>query len=315
MMTTTATTEIVAGLMQSASSIAPKYFYDAVGSALFEQITRLPQYYPTRVEQQIMQTHGAAMAGQIGVDANVIELGAGSCEKARALCTLLRPRRFVAVDISADFLQQGVAALRAACPDVEVHAVAADLAEPLNLPPELPRQRRLVFYPGSSIGNFDPPQALTLLTRVRTLLQDDGGLLIGVDLVKREEVLQAAYDDAQGITAAFNRNILRHVNRLISSDFEPAQWQHVAFYNSAQSRIEMHLQAKADVTVCWPGGRRRYRRGEHIHTENSYKYSVDGFVALLRAAGFAQVQYWCDAQAWFAVMLARPGAAICGNLR
>ncbi len=298
--------DIVQGLRQPLANIAPKYFYDRVGSALFERITRLPEYYPTRTEQGIMCRHGADMAHALGPQTSVIELGAGNCEKARELCQHLQPTHFVAVDISSEFLHQSVAQLRAALPTLDVRAVAADLTAEFEMPADLPLQRRVVFYPGSSIGNFEPAQALHLLGRARRLLQDDGALLIGVDLLKPLAVLDAAYNDSEGITAAFNLNVLRHVNVLIGSNFELSQWQHRAFFNAAESRIEMHLQAAAQTLVRWPGGERRFARGERIHTENSYKYLLADFIALLARAGFGQTQTWTDPLAWFAVVLARP---------
>lgn len=298
--------EIIHGLTQAAPSLSPKYFYDARGSALFEQITVLPEYYPTRVERSIMAGHGPDIALSLGTGSTVIELGAGNCDKARALCELLAPKRFVAVDISEAFLHEAVASMRASFPDIAIQALAADLTADIALPADLPLAQRLVFYPGSSIGNFDPLQALALLSRMRGLLGDDGALLIGVDLVKDVSVLHAAYNDAAGITAAFNLNALAHVNQLIGSDFDVAQWQHVAFFNPVASRIEMHLQASTDTLVRWPGGGRSFARGERIHTENSYKYQVDDFVDLLQRAGLPRAQVWTDAQAWFAVVLARP---------
>ena len=294
------------GLLQPQASISPKYFYDAVGSELFGRITHLPEYYPTRTERHIMEASGAEMAQAIGAGRTVIELGAGNCEKAHQLCSLIAPRHFVAVDISAELLQASAAQLQAALPAVMVHAVAADLTREVALPPGLPHARRLVFYPGSSIGNFDRPQALELLVRARAMVQDDGALLIGVDLRKDVAVLEAAYNDAQGVTAAFNLNVLPHINQVLGSDFDVQQWQHVAFFNAHASRIEMHLQAKANTRVAWPTGSRSFTRGERIHTENSYKYTVEDFVQLLAHAGFAQAQAWCDARNWFAVILARP---------
>jgi dimethylhistidine N-methyltransferase len=236
----------------------------------------------------------------------VIELGAGNCEKALHLCKLIAPRHFVAVDISSALLHSSAAALQAALPMVKVHALAADLTQEIALPADLPPARRMVFYPGSSIGNFDPPQALELLQRARAMVQDDGALLIGVDLRKDLAVLEAAYNDAQGVTATFNLNVLNHINTLIGSDFDVQQWQHVAFFNARESRIEMHLQAKFNTVVQWPTGSRNFSRGERIHTENSYKYAVESFVQSLANAGFAQAQAWSDAQGWFAVILARP---------
>lgn len=298
--------DLVAGLLATPASVSPKYFYDARGSELFGDITQLPEYYPTRTEQQIMATHGSAMAQQIGPVGTVIEWGAGNCAKACQLCALLAPERFVALDISVDCLQAGAEQLQAQCPAVEVQALAADLTADLTLPPDLPLERRLVFYPGSSIGNFDPPQALLLLQRMRALLGADGALLIGIDLVKPVEVLEAAYNDAAGVTAAFNRNLLRHANRLIGSDFGERDWAHHAFFNAERSRIEMHLKALREVVVHWPGHTRHFAQGETIHTENSYKFRLDTFSELLAQAGFSRVQPWTDARGWYAVVLARP---------
>ncbi|KFB71569.1 MAG: Histidine-specific methyltransferase EgtD [Candidatus Accumulibacter phosphatis] len=298
--------EIAAGLCAAQANVSPKYFYDAAGSALFERITRLPEYYLTRTEAKIIETHGEEMARQIGPGATVIELGAGNCEKARALCAMIRPRCFVAIDISADFLHQAVDGLRDAFPSLDVRPVVADLLGEIVLPGDVPSARRLVFYPGSSIGNFDPEVALALLGRMRGLLGNDGALLIGVDLVKDEAVLEAAYNDAAGVTAAFNLNVLQHLNRLLGADFDLTQWQHRAFFNRQKSRIEMHLEALHETRVAWPNGFRNFRRGEHIHTENSYKYRIDDFAGLLGRAGFSNSLRWTDPEQWFAIFLARP---------
>ncbi|MDP1983512.1 MAG: L-histidine N(alpha)-methyltransferase [Sulfuritalea sp.] len=298
--------EICEGLLQAPARIAPKYFYDVRGSALFEEITRLPEYYPTRTEAAVMQAHGADILRKVGAGGTAIEFGAGSCEKARGLCRLLRPQRFVAVDISAEFLHEAVERLRAEFPGLDVQPLVADLGDVVELPAGLPREKRLLFYPGSSLGNFDPPHALALLARFRSLIDADGALLIGIDLVKDIAVLEAAYDDAAGVTAAFNLNVLDHVNRLIGSNFQTAGWRHVAFYNALAARIEMHLEALAETQVRWPGGERRFAAGERIHTENSYKYRLAEFRALLARAGFARSDTWTDARDWFAVVLARP---------
>ncbi|HUW39319.1 MAG TPA: L-histidine N(alpha)-methyltransferase [Rhodocyclaceae bacterium] len=303
---TPAAEEIVAGLLRPAAAISPKYFYDVRGSELFEAITELPEYYPTRTEREIMATHADAIAAKIGAGGTVIELGAGNCEKARELCASLRPARFVAVDIAAEFLRGAVERMRSTFPWLDVRAVAADLSAEIALPADLPRERRLVFYPGSSIGNFDPSQALDLLARIRHLLDQDGGLLIGVDLEKDAAVLESAYDDVVGVTAAFNRNVLDHVNRLLGSDFDAAQWRHHAFYNAEESRIEMHLEAATALRVAWPGGERFFARGERIHTENSYKYRIGSFIELLNRAGFRHAETWTDERRWFAVILAHP---------
>ncbi|QNP50341.1 L-histidine N(alpha)-methyltransferase [Diaphorobacter aerolatus] len=300
---------IIHGLSQVKPTISPKYFYDERGSALFETITRLPEYYVTRVEQSIFERHGNSIAASVGADSVVIEPGAGNCEKARALCDRLHSTEFVGIDISTEHLQEAAKRLSDVLPWLRVRAIAGDITEPIRLPEDLPRRNRLVFYPGSSIGNFEPAQAVHLLSQMRAMLgeaSDGGSLLIGIDLPKPVHILQAAYDDASGVTAAFNRNALDHVNRLIGSDFDSQHWKHRAFFNAECSRVEMHLVALHDMRVSWPGGGREFSMGERIHTENSYKYSLDVFAALLREAGFGQYQSWTDDQDWFAVIHARP---------
>ena len=302
----TETDDITQGLRQRPARISPKYFYDQHGSRLFEAITELPEYYPTRTENALMQQHAADIARAVGTGRTLIELGAGSCQKARALCKLVQPACFVGVDISADYLSEAVAGLQNEFPGLDARALGGDMTQGVELPPDIPRTGRLVFYPGSSIGNFDPPHALELLAHMRDMVDDDGGLLIGIDLPKEVAVLEAAYDDAAGVTAEFNRNVLRHVNRLIGSDFDLAQWQHRAFFNHQASRIEMHLEATADADVRWPGGGRRFEQGERIHTENSYKYPLPVFTDMLARAGFSEAQAWTDERGWFAVVHARP---------
>ncbi len=298
--------EITRGLAAAPATISPKYFYDARGSEIFEEITRLPEYYPTRTECTIMQRYAGDIARKLGPGRTVIELGAGNCEKARSLCEAIDASRFVAVDISEEFLHQSVARLKAEMPTLDVSAFAADLTREIEMPASVPKAQRLIYYPGSSIGNFDLPEAAGLLQRMRHMLQDDGALLIGVDLRKDVAVLEAAYDDAAGVTAAFNLNALTHLNRLIGSDFDLAGWKHVAFFNDAASRIEMHLEALADCRVQWPGGGRDFAQGERIHTENSYKYDIEGFARLLDEAGFHRTVAWTDERRWFAVVLACP---------
>ena len=297
--------EIIAGLSAAQAEISPKYFYDVKGCELFERITRLPEYYPTRTEMSIMAEHAAEIAGRVGDGTTLIELGAGNCEKARALCAMIEPQCFVAVDIASEFVRDAANGLRYAFPALDVRVVAADLNDEIGLPPDVPARQRLVFYPGSSIGNFDPAPASRLLRRIRGLLGEGGALLIGVDLVKDEAVLEAAYNDAAGVTAAFNLNVLSHLNRLIGSDFDPREWRHRAFFSRTQSRIEMRLVAAVDARVGWLGGKRFFRRGEDIHTENSYKYALGDFAGMLEQAGFAQQFCWTDPQQWFAVFLAR----------
>ncbi|WP_082507471.1 L-histidine N(alpha)-methyltransferase [Duganella sp. Root336D2] len=294
--------EISAGLLAPQASTSPKYFYDSLGSHLFEAICELPEYYPTRTEAAIFARHGADMAARIGPGMTLVDLGAGNCAKAASLFPLLQPSQYVPVDIAGDFLQQAAAQLRQRFPAIEITPLVMDLAQPLVLPPSVPVARRQFFYPGSSIGNFTPHDAVTFLRQVRENVGADGGLLIGVDLVKDPAVLDAAYDDAIGVTAAFNLNLLRHLNLLAGADFDPAQWRHVAFFNDAESRIEMHLEARCALAVHWCGGERSFAQGERIHTENSYKYTLDGFRSLLWEAGFRVDGTWTDDAHWFAVM-------------
>jgi len=301
-----ATDEIIQGLLSHPAYISPKFFYDAQGSALFAQITRLPEYYPTRTENAIMAEQGDAIRREAGAVSSLIELGAGDCRKAQALCALLQPQRFVPLDISEDYLLEATADFREKLPGLAVYPVASDLTQAIILPTHIPLERRLVFYPGSSIGNFDPAHAADLLRRIRDLLDDDGALLIGFDLVKQVEVLEAAYNDAAGVTAAFNLNMLQHVNTIIGSDFSDDDWRHVAFFNPAHSRIEMHLESIAETWVRWPEGERHFAAGERIHSENSYKYRTNDFVSLLAANGLSRSTVWTDTQGWFAIVLARP---------
>ena len=298
--------DIIDGLLQPAAHISPKYFYDQRGSELFEAITRLPEYYPTRTERALLKERANDISRAVGAVRTVIEPGAGNGEKGRLLCSVLRPSYFVGVDISTEILQEGMERLKSEQPAVDARAVTADLTNHLELPQDIPLANRLVFYPGSSIGNFDPPQALEWLRRARTWVDETGGLLIGIDLPKDVEVLEAAYDDAAGVTAHFNLNVLAHVNRLIGSNFDVSQWAHRAFFNAGASRIEMHLQAERGQLVHWPGGSREFAGGERIHTENSYKYPLPTFTRMLHEAGFTRARCWMDERNWFALIYAQP---------
>jgi len=294
----------IAALLADRPSIAPKFFYDHLGSTLFEAITELPEYYPTRTEASIFAAHATAMAEAVGSAMALIDLGAGNCAKAAGLFPLLEPRRYIAIDISVEFLRDALRRLQREHPQLDIVGLGQDFSSAIELPPELVGEARPVFfYPGSSIGNFSGGEALAFLQRVRARAAG-GGLLIGVDLVKPSGVLDAAYDDALGVTAAFNRNALRHLNRRIGSDFDVRQWRHVAFFSAAASRIEMHLEAREALTVAWPGGRRIFAAGDRIHTENSHKYDISGFSALLEKAGFRAPRHWTDAAGWFAVFWA-----------
>jgi L-histidine N-alpha-methyltransferase len=298
---------IETGLLSEPAHAAPKYFYDKLGSHLFEAITELPEYYPTRTEAEIFATHGAAMAELIGIGSTFVDLGAGNCVKAAKLFPLLEPSRYVAVDISVDFLHDALKRVQREYPQLDVVGLGQDFSSELDLRGdaggEIVGKRTVFFYPGSSIGNFTPNDALAFLKRLRAQTRS-GGLLIGVDLVKATPLLQAAYDDALGVTGAFNLNILRQLNRLIGSDFRPEEWRHIGLYNEAASRIEMHLEARHELTVRWPGTQRVFRAGERIHTENSCKYTVESFAAMLQQAGFAAPAHWTDERGWFGVFWA-----------
>ena len=263
----------IAALRQHPASAAPKFFYDRLGSHLFDAITELPEYYPTRIEAAIFERHGAEMAHRIGGGATFIDLGAGNCAKAARLLPLLDPARYIAVDISADYLHDALRRLQRQHHGLDIVGVGMDFSQSPQLPAGLiaPRgERPVFFYPGSSIGNFTPAEAQRFLAGLHAQAAG-GGLLIGVDLVKPVPVLEAAYDDALGVTAAFNLNLLRNLNRVIGSDFDPRGWRHVGLFNTEASRIEMHLEARLAQSVHWPGGQRRFAAGERIHTENSYK--------------------------------------------
>ena len=294
--------ELIAGLCAAHASAQPKYLYDALGSKLFEAICELPEYYPTRTEAAIFARHGANIAESVGAGATLIDLGAGNCAKAARLFPLLAPSQYVPIDISADFLHAAVTQLERQFPDIAMLPLGMDFSATLNLPPAVSATRRLFFYPGSSIGNFHPDEAGAFLHRLR---EADGDLLIGVDLVKDHAVLDAAYDDALGVTASFNLNLLNHMNRLLGADFKLREWRHRGAFNPQQSRVEMHLEARRDTVVRWPGGERRFGEGERIHTENSYKYTPDSFAGLLRQAGYQPAHIWTDERDWFMVCHAR----------
>lgn len=309
-------TELAAGLMATVGHIAPKFLYDALGSRLFDAITELPEYYPTRTEAAIFRDHGADMATFVAPGSVLIDLGAASCAKAASLFPVLRPAAYVPIDISVDYLRETLGALQQRHPALPMLGLGLDFSQSLLLPEgaqawlcerQLEQAPRTVFYPGSSIGNFSPPEALELLRQAHAVCQaggPGGGLLIGVDLVKPVDILEPAYDDALGVTAAFNRNLLLNVNRWLGADFQPAMWDHVGLFNATDLRIEMHLQARIAQTVRWPGGERVFAEGERLHTENSYKWTPSRFEALLRKAGFGRATQWSDPQPWFGVFWA-----------
>ena len=303
-----AAVELAAGLLRPQAAVSPKFLYDALGSALFTAITELPEYYPTRTESAIFEVHGPAIAQRLraALPAGfpLVDLGAGDGAKAARLFPLLQPGHYVAVDISEAYLRQSLAGLQRQFPALRMTGLGLDFMQHLALPDGLLQGPALLFYPGSSIGNFDPAAALRFLREAQRLA-GGGALLIGADQLKPAALLEAAYDDELGVTAAFNLNLLRHLNRTLGSDFRVSDWRHRALFNPALSRVEMHLEARHALTVRWPGGERAFAAGERIHTENAYKWAPGDFEALLRDAGWHHVQRWTDAQGWFGVYTAQ----------
>jgi len=301
--------ELTASLLAANASIAPKYFYNTLGSKLFEAITLLDEYYPTRTEAAIFEANYVEIAlaiEQAGIrNACLIDLGAGNCAKSAALIPHLKPQQYVPVDISVDFLRDAAERVQTSFPALDILGVGMDFSGALVLPDAVQTGNRVFFYPGSSLGNFSPLDALHFLQQFSNPAKGNAsGLLLGIDLVKDPAVLEAAYDDAPGVTAAFNKNVLLNVNDQLGTDFDLRQWRHVALFDSQESRIEMHLEATTDTTVCWPGFERRFAAGERIHSENSYKYTLASMTTLLKQAGFSQVQHWTDAHNWFGVFWA-----------
>lgn len=294
--------DLHAALAAQQRSISPKYFYDARGSALFDAICELTEYYPTRTELALLRRHADEIAALAGPQVELVEFGAGSLRKVRLLLDALdRPRAYVPIDISGDHLEQAAAQLRRDYPALAVQPVVADYTQPLQLPAVGRRDGlRLGFFPGSTIGNFDPEQALRFLRMAARQLRG-GALLLGADLVKDPAVLHAAYNDAQGVTAAFNLNLLVRANRELGADFDLDGFAHGAFYNIPQRRIEMHLVSRRAQSVTLDGQAYRFDEGESLHTENSYKFSVDGLRALAAEAGFEPGPAWTDPNGLFSL--------------
>lgn len=288
---------VLSGLSKPAKSLPCRFFYDAEGSALFDRICMLPEYYPTRTETKLLRMHAREIAQRMGPDVELIEFGAGSLQKVAILLDALKtPHAYVPIDISGDYLRQMAAKLMGTYPGLSVCPVVADFTQTLRLP--VSGARRVGFFPGSTIGNLDRDEALAFLRRAAALLQG-GGLLIGVDLVKDPAVLHAAYNDSEGVTARFNKNILARANRELGADFDLDAFAHYAFYNPAQRRIEMHLMSIARQQVSVGGEIFAFGQGETVHTENSYKYTPDRFLALARDAGFAPAGGWTDPERLF----------------
>ena len=298
--------ELLHGLQQAQKSINPKYFYDHRGSQLFDQITRLPEYYPTRTEIEILTRYRREISAACETGCLFIEPGSGNCEKARLLLNDLRPSAYVPVDISADFLQGAATQIGSEYPWLTVRAVCADFNHSWSFVEDLPEGKRVVFYPGSTIGNLEPGAAVAFLKRVRKVLGVNGGALMGVDLHKSSERLNAAYNDSAGVTAQFNLNILRRVNELLDAEFEPDSFRHHAFYDGEKQRIEMHLISERAQTVLCNGTPIDFAQGESIHTENSYKYTLQGFTELAQSAGLCIEHSWLDDEELFSVHYLKP---------
>lgn len=300
---------VLAGLAQRPRSLPPKFFYDERGSRIFDAICDLPEYYPTRTEMSILEGCAAEVAALAGDNSTLIEIGSGATRKIRLLLESLRPRHYVGVDISQEFLQESVQQLARDYPWIEAHAVCADFADDFNVPNFDSAGNRVLFFPGSTIGNFEPYEALVLLRRLRRMAQPVGGLLIGVDLKKDPSVLHAAYNDSEGVTAAFNLNLLHRIHNELDAKINVDGFTHRAFYNAELGRIEMHLVSRRPQNIRVLGQRFSFTAGESIHTENSYKYSIDQFHALARRAGLKPRRVWTDAAQHFSVFYLEIGAS------
>ncbi len=294
--------DVLAGLSADPKRIPPKYFYDDAGSKLFEAITATPEYYPTRTELGILADNAAAIAAHIPDGAALIEFGSGSSAKARILLAAAPAvAAYVPVDISGTFLAEEAARLRRDLPSLRVLPVAADFTRAFALPADVRARPHVGFFPGSTIGNFEPPEAAAFLAHAADLLGPGATLVVGVDLVKDAQVLHGAYNDAAGVTAAFNLNLLHRINRELDAKIDVRAFEHRAFYDGARARIEMHLASRQRQTIEICGRALEFRRGETIHTENSYKYTLDRFAALARDAGWTPQAVWLDPQAYFSV--------------
>jgi len=292
--------QLLQGFRQTPRTVSPKFFYDERGSELFTAITRTDDYYPTRTETGLLKTYGKEMAACIGPSATLLEYGSGSSEKIRTLLETLRPRTYVPMDISRDYLAQSANTIAEDYPWLEVHATCVDYSSDFDLPVSFDG-KVAAFFPGSSIGNFTPDAALSFLKRVKRHVGEDGGLLIGVDLKKDVAVLNRAYNDSEGITAEFNLNVLNHINEVYQGNFDLAKFRHRAAYNESLGCIQMFVTSTCDQVVDLAGESFQLRAGEEIHTENSFKYSEVEFRALCRQAGFAHDRFWTDERQWFGV--------------
>lgn len=300
--------DVLNGFAAKQRAVPARWFYDRRGSELFEQITDLPEYYPTRVEASILRDNGPAIADRIGAGRAVVEFGSGSSAKTPLLLRAIEPAAYVPIDISGDFLRESSAALSCAFPGLPVLPIEADFMHPIALPAAVADLPKLGFFPGSTIGNMIPASAVDLLRAMRKWLDTGAMLLIGMDRLKDENVLVRAYDDAQGVTAAFNLNLLERINRELAGTIPIEAFRHRAIWNDMRSRIEMHLEAQRDIDFTIEGRPFAMAAGETIHTENSHKYGPRDARILLRAGGWTPIAEWTDADDRFALILAEAQA-------
>jgi len=294
--------DVVAGLSASRKTLPCKFFYDEVGSRIFDQICVMPEYYPTRTETALMRAKAAEMSAAIGPKAQVLEYGCGSIEKVRVLLDAMDdPASYIAVDISREHLRMAAETLAQDYPSIQVHAICTDFSQPFDVPPSQPDQRRVAFFPGSTIGNFEPSAAREFLLRIAAHVGPGGGLLIGADRKKDEAILHAAYNDGAGVTAAFNLNLLTRINAELGGNFDADAFRHEALYNAVDGRIEMHLVSLRDQIVQVGDRQFSFAEDETIHTENSHKYEIEEFQALAGEAGFISKAVWSDADDLFSV--------------
>lgn len=293
--------EVIEGLQEQQKSIPPKFFYDEAGSILFDKICELPEYYPTRTERKILTAHANEIAELIGHNCLLLEPGSGSCEKVRLLLDDLKPHAYVPMDISREYLRQSAQSISQDYPWLDVYAACIDFTQPIDLSFCPQDAQRIAFFPGSSIGNFEPSDARAFMQHVANTVGANGGMLIGVDLKKDNKILNSAYNDNSGVTAKFNLNLLTRINRELDADFDVNCFEHQAFYNESRGRIEMHLVSQAEQVVNIRNNKIKLARGESIHTENSYKYTVPEFQELASQAGFKPVYVWTDPDALFSV--------------
>jgi len=294
--------DVSTGLSANPKQLLPKYFYDEAGSRLFEEITRLPEYYLTRTELKILHDNAAAISAIIPRDSVLVEFGAGSATKAKILLQAApQISAYVPVDISAEFLGSEVAKLERDIPRVAVYPVATDFTKPFELPAALGGRPCIGFFPGSTIGNFEPHEATDLLRQAGRILGQEALLIIGADLAKDQSVLHVAYNDAAGVTAKFNLNLLARINRELGADFDLGAFEHHACYNRERGRIEVYLASRKRQKVHVGGKTFEFRAGETIHTENSYKFTIKSFNALVRGAGWAPVTVYTDPDQYFSV--------------